>query len=174
MSEPGGWDVVEGGNGPPDVFRPARSSPGPAHALARLRREADVLAVIALGGGLGSLARYGVADLLPTREDGFPWSTFIVNMAGCLLIGVLIVFVTDVWRTGRYARPFLGIGVLGGLTTYSAMMLDLRTLGAGEDWLLADVYLIGTLVGGLVGVWLGVTGTRLATRTRVRPDRGHA
>jgi CrcB protein len=136
-----------------------------------LRREADVLAVIALGGGLGSLARYGVAHGLPTGGGRFPWSTFIVNAVGCALIGVLAVFVSDVWPAGRYARPFLGVGILGGFTTYSTMMLDLRTLAASADWLVAEVYLAGSLAVGITGVWVGVVGTRWLTGLPVRRRR---
>ncbi len=128
--------------------------------LDRVRRDADVLGVIAVGGGLGALARYAAAELLPTGVHGFPWSTLLVNLVGCLLIGVLMVCVTDVWRPGRYARPFLGIGFLGGLTTYSTMMLDLRTLGTGDEWMLAEVYLVGSLVLGLAAVRLGMATTR--------------
>jgi CrcB protein len=127
--------------------------------------------MVALGGGLGSLARYATSELLPTGAHGFPWSTYVVNMVGCLLIGALMVFVTDVWRPGRYARPFLGIGVLGGLTTYSTLMVDLRTLADGGDWLLAEVYLVGSLACGLVAVWLAMAMTRLLTRARIPGSR---
>jgi fluoride exporter len=131
---------------------------------------ADVLGVVALGGGLGSLGRYGAQQVLPTAGPGFPWSTLVVNLAGSALIGVLMVFVTDVWRPGRYARPFLGIGVLGGLTTYSTMTLDLRTLATARDWLLAGGYLVATVVGGLLAVWVGLAATRLATGTARRHE----
>jgi fluoride exporter len=130
-----------------------------------------VLAVIAAGGGLGSLARYAVAEGIPTRRGAFPWSTFIVNASGCALIGVLMVFVGDVWRPGRYARPLLGIGFLGGYTTYSTMMLDLRTLGADGAWLTADLYLVATAVAGLAAVWLAGMGTRVVAGIPVRRHR---
>jgi CrcB protein len=168
-------DLVDEGPQARDVFRAgARQAgrPGRPRRVAWLRREADVLGVIALGGGLGSVARYATAELLPRSDRGFPWSTLLVNMVGCLLIGVLMVFITDVWRPGRYARPFLGIGVLGGLTTYSTMMLDLRTLGDSGEWLLAEGYLLGSLVGGLGVVWLGMALTRVLTQAgrRQEPD----
>lgn len=150
-----------------DVFRqrPA-SGPRRPRRRARLRREAGVLLAVFLGGGLGSVLRYAVSTLLPTG-DGFPWSTFIVNATGCVLIGVLMVCVTEVWRNASiYARPLLGIGVLGGLTTYSTMMLDLRTLGSVGDWLIADLYLAASLVVGLAGVWIGIVGTRVLHRRR--------
>lgn len=125
-----------------------------------------MLAVIALGGGLGSLARYGVALWMPTTKGGFPWSTFLVNVVGCLLIGALMVVATEIWPEGRLLRPFLGIGALGGLTTYSTMMLDLRTLGSSGEWLTAAGYLLGSLVGGALAVWAGVACMRRACRGR--------
>lgn len=165
-------DFVDDQAQPRDVFR---SNTGDRRATparqARLREDVDVFAAIAIGGGIGSVARYGIGELVPPDVNGIPWPTLVVNLTGCLLIGVLMVLVTDVWPGGRYARPFLGIGVLGGLTTYSTMMLELRGLGAGRDWLVANLYLGVTLVGGFVGVWVGVTGTRLLTRVRVRRDR---
>lgn len=123
------------------------------------------MAAVAVGGGVGSLARYAVASALPTGR-GFPWSTFLVNTLGCLLIGVVMVYVTETGRPRRYVRPFLGIGVLGGFTTYSTAMLDVRTLGADGQWLLAEAYVVGSLAAGLVAVCLGVLGARaVADRT---------
>lgn len=154
-----------------DVFRVGERAGARTRwrGAASLRREADVLAAVSVGGGLGSLARYGVAAVLPT-DGGFPWSTFLVNGAGCLLIGVLMVCLTEVWRRpSRLARPFLGIGVLGGLTTYSTMMLDLRTLGSDGDWFVAEVYLGASLVVGLSAVWLGVVATRALARVLPQP-----
>ncbi len=157
-----------------DVFRRDLGPRGRARrgSLHRLRSDADVLLAIALGGGLGSLVRYAVATMLPPH-GAFPWSTFLVNGVSCLLIGVLMVFVADVGRTGRYARPFLAIGFLGGLTTYSAFMLELRMLGARGDMLGAGGYLAATLVTGLAAVWLGTVGTRAAlSGSPVRRSRG--
>ena len=130
---------------------------------ARPPRDAAVLLSVALGGGLGSLARYGMAAALPPGS-GFPWSTFFVNTVGCLLIGAVVVLSTERWRPLSLARPFLGAGVLGGFTTYSTVMLELRTLGARGQWALAEVYGAGTLVTGLLCVWAGVAVTRRLVR----------
>lgn len=137
----------------------------------RLRRKAPLVVAVAVGGAAGSLARYAVATKLPTG-DGFPWSTFAVNTVGCLLIGVLMVCVTEVWRPPRYVRPLLGIGLLGGFTTYSTAMLDLQKLGADGQWLLAEAYGAGSLAAGLTCVWLGVVGARsVADRRGSTPRR---
>lgn len=124
----------------------------------------DILAVISAGGALGSLARWGMAVALPHPPGAFPWATFAVNLAGCLLIGALIVMITQVWPPSRYVRPFLGVGVLGGFTTFSTYMLDTRDLLMTGHAGLAGLYLAGTLAGGLAAVWAGRALARLAVR----------
>ncbi|GAB2941861.1 fluoride efflux transporter CrcB [Nonomuraea fastidiosa] len=141
-----------------DVFavRPARHR----------ARTAVILAVIGLGGGLGSSARYLLAQALPTPAGGFPWATFVTNVAGCLLLGALMVFVLEVWPAGRYVRPFLGVGVLGGFTTFSAYTSEIVHLAQGGHWAPAGSYALDSLVAGLVAVWCGMAAARRLTRTR--------
>ena len=134
----------------------------------------DVLAVIAVGGALGSLARWGLAQALPHRPDEFPWATFIANVSGCFLIGLLMVFVIEVWPPSRYLRPFLGVGVLGGYTTFSTYMLDTRALLVSGDPRLASIYLFGSLAAGFTAVWLAVFAARgLIRLSRRRRGRRH-
>jgi fluoride exporter len=124
-----------------------------------------VLAVISAGGALGSLARYGVALAVPPSRTGFPWATFIVNVTGCLLIGALMVAVTEVWSGRLLVRPFLGVGVLGGYTTFSTYVVDTQRLvnrGAAGTGLL---YLVGTLVAALLAVYAGTGLARLFLRS---------
>jgi protein CrcB len=71
-------------------------------------------------------ARYSLAQPLPTRPGQFPWTTFAANLLGCLLIGVLTVLITEVFSARRLVRPFLGVGVLGGFTTFSTYAVDIR------------------------------------------------
>jgi CrcB protein len=136
-----------------------------------LRQRGDVLAVIAVGGALGSLARWGLAQALPHPGATFPWATFAANVSGCLLLGVLMVGVLEVWPPSRYVRPFLGVGVLGGYTTFSTYMLDARGLLVAGRTALAGQYLFGTLAAGLAAVWLGVALARLAVRGATRSRR---
>ncbi|MGI8576726.1 MAG: FluC/FEX family fluoride channel [Nocardioidaceae bacterium] len=152
-----------------DVFR--EPPPSRRTLRARLRRHADVAAVIAVGGGLGSLARYGVSRWLSTDAGEFPWSTFLVNVVGCAVLGALMVFIVDVWRPGRYLRPFLAVGVLGGLTTFSTLALDARGLGADRAWLLANLYVFGSLLAGLLALWLGLASARVVTGIPTRRRR---
>ncbi|MQA77374.1 MAG: fluoride efflux transporter CrcB [Streptosporangiales bacterium] len=129
-----------------------------------MRRHAGVLAVISGGGAVGSVARYLVELALPTRPGSFPWGTFAVNIVGCLLVGLLMVLVTEVWQTGRYLRPFLGVGVLGGFTTFSTLAVETHALAARGQWLLTNVYVVGSVLAGLTAVWVGVILARLLAR----------
>jgi CrcB protein len=154
----------------PDVADdPAQPS---AHATVGLRQRWDVLLVIAVGGALGSVSRWGVAAALPHDPARLPWSTWLVNVTGGLLLGALMVLVVDVWPPRRYVRPFLGVGVLGGYTTFSTYMLDVRTLLSHGEVASAFGYLLGTLLAGLLAVWAGLLLARLGVRgLERRPDR---
>jgi len=122
--------------------------------------DAALLGAISVGGGLGALARYGAGLLLPTPPDRFPWGTFAVNVVGCFLIGVLMVLVTDVWSAHRLARPFLGVGILGGFTTFSTYAVEVHRLLHPGTVGVAFAYLAGTVVGALAAVTAGVRLTR--------------
>lgn len=129
-----------------------------------------VLLVVAAGGVLGSLGRWGLDLAVPSADRELPWATLAVNGLGSLLIGLLMVLVTDVRPDQRYLRPFWGVGVLGGFTTFSAFAVELRALLDAGDTGLAAAYLLGTLVLGLGAVtaglllgrrWYGGRGRRL-------------
>jgi CrcB protein len=126
----------------------------------------SVLGAIALGGAIGALARYGVGEAMPHRPGAFPWSTFLINVSGCLLIGVLLVVITEVRTVHPLSRPFLGTGVLGGFTTFSTFAVDTERL-LGEHPLTAVGYFFGTVVAALLAVQTGV----MITRRLTRPER---
>ena len=130
--------------------------------VAFLRSRWDILAAIAVGGALGSLARWGVSELLVPEAGTFPWSTFVENVTGGLALGCLMVLVLDIWASHRLVRPFLGVGVLGGYTTFSTYMLDTRNLLAEGHALTAMTYLFGSLATGIVAIWLAIALTRRA------------
>lgn len=84
----------------------------------------------AVGGAVGSLARWGVAELWPGTPTVFPWSTFAVNVVGCLLLGLLLGSPAG---QDPLRRVFLGAGVLGGFTTFSTYALEVKvTTDAGH------------------------------------------
>ncbi|MFF0041542.1 fluoride efflux transporter FluC [Streptomyces mirabilis] len=136
-------------------------------------RQWDVLAVIAVGGGLGSIARYGFARAWPTPDLGFPWATFVTNISGSFALGLLMVYVLEVWPPSRYVRPFLGVGILGGYTTFSTYAVEMRHLLAGTHWSLADAYALTSLLAGLVAVWAGIALARRAAGLPVRRGPSH-
>lgn len=135
-----------------------RVRPGPLWARLRgaLLRRRDVLAVIAIGGALGSLARWGVAQALPHPAGSFAWSTFVTNVLGCFLTGLLMVVVVEVAPPSRYLRPFLGVGVLGGFTTFSTAMLDTRAMLVAGRPATAAAYVLGSTAAGLAAVLLAL------------------
>jgi CrcB protein len=129
---------------------------------------ATTLGVIAAGGVLGALARAGVQAAVPHPPTGFPWATFGVNVTGCLLIGVLMAVLTA-RPAGPLARPFLGVGVLGGFTTFSAYAVDAQRLVTAGAAGTALAYLALTVLGALVAVTIGdaVTARLLTARDGV-------
>lgn len=109
------------------------------------------MSLVALGGAAGALGRWGVGRIVPVDPGTFPWSTFAVNVIGCLLIGI----------AARRLRPatdgwfFAVSGVLGGFTTFSAFANETRTLADTGHGLLAATYVAASIVAGLVAVELG-------------------
>lgn len=139
-----------------------------------VRERADILALISVGGAIGSLGRWGLGEIASHESGGFAVSTFVVNVSGAFLLGLLMAFMVDVLATTRLVRPFLAIGILGGWTTFSTYMLDTHAMlaaGAVREALVG--YLMGTLVVGIVAVWIGLVTGRLlivaATRRRSGP-----
>ncbi|MDQ2797761.1 MAG: fluoride efflux transporter CrcB [Actinomycetota bacterium] len=125
------------------------------------------MAAVAAGGVLGAEARYGLAAALPHTARTWPWATLVTNTLGCLLIGVLMVVLLDVAAAPpKLARPFLGVGVLGGFTTFSTFALDTYSLIRTHRELAALSYLAASLVACLVAVTVAVAGSR---RLLVRP-----
>jgi fluoride exporter len=127
-------------------------------------RHWDVLLVIAAGGAVGALGRWALDRLLPGDPPQFPWGTFLVNVAGSALLGGLLVLLVEVWPPHRYARPFSGVGLLGGFTTFSTVMAQGRALFAAGAPELAAAYVVGTLVAALAAAWAGLALVRHLTR----------
>ncbi|MGW7288418.1 fluoride efflux transporter FluC [Streptomyces sp. NPDC054847] len=133
-------------------------------------RKWAVLAAISAGGVVGACARHGATLLWPTPEGTFPWAIFWVNVTGCALIGVLMALVGEGGRTAAaLVRPFLGVGVLGGFTTFSTYALDLSGLLEREEAGIALAYAGGTLAGAMGAVWLGASATRAALNRTAAP-----
>jgi CrcB protein len=150
----------------------------PANALAPLRGQGRAFAAVAAGGAVGAMARWLIGLAWPTPAGGFPFATFVINVAGCLLIGALIVVLTDI-GAHPLLRPFLATGILGGFTTFSTYAVDAQHLLAGGHVGVALGYLAGTLAAAILAAWTGqalarVVGPGAAGRraTRRRADGG--
>ncbi|MEC3958368.1 fluoride efflux transporter CrcB [Nocardia sp. CDC153] len=135
------------------------------------RSHGAILAVISVGGAIGALARYGLAQLWPTPAGGFPWATFITNVIGCFLIGILMVAVTEIWVAHPLVRPFLGVGILGGFTTFSTYANDTRALLRPDTIVTAFVYFGVTLLCALLATLVAVRLARWAYEATRRTER---
>ena len=118
----------------------------------------DVL-LVAAGGAVGSVLRYGVGKLAGPQADAtVPWHTFVVNATGAFLMGLLIVVAARQGWPGWW-RPLLGVGVLGGYTTFSTFSLEVSELVLhGAPWLAAGyagMSLAAGVAGALAGIFLG-------------------
>jgi CrcB protein len=119
-----------------------------------------VLLAVSAGGVLGAVSRYGIGVAWPHDPRGFPWATWAVNVSGCLLIGVLTVLIARLAPDRTLLRPFWGVGVLGGYTTFSTASVDVLRAAPGP----ALLYLGMTLIGALLAVWAGTAATEAVLR----------
>lgn len=109
---------------------------------------------VALGGALGSVARYGVNIIASRLVTGFPLGTLTVNIVGCFLMGLLASILA--FKGGQALAPLLLTGVLGGFTTFSAFSLDALTLWERGMIGLALAYLLVTVLFSLMAVTAGL------------------
>jgi CrcB protein len=110
----------------------------------------------ALGGALGALARWGMAAALPSSPGGWPWATLLVNLTGCLLIGVLLAVLLARFPSSPWLRPFLATGVLGGYTTWSTFAVDTVALVDAGRAAVAGAYVAASVLGGVLAVVAGL------------------
>jgi CrcB protein len=135
-------------------------------AVPRLRLSPSVLAAIALGGALGTVARFLLDSAFTDSARQFPTTTLLINLSGSLVIGLLIPLVDNFEPRGAaLLRPFLIAGLLGGWTTYSALAVDAVLLGKDGHTGAGVLSLAATLIGGLALVVCGnAIGRRIVTR----------
>jgi CrcB protein len=118
--------------------------------------------LVALGGALGSVARYGLTQLVTGLvPHTFPFGTFLVNAIGCAVFGVIAGAGEARGFLSPPVRAFCLIGLLGGFTTFSSYAFDAVTLARGGTWGLAALNAAGQVFVGLAavaaGFWLGRT-----------------
>nr|WP_277399675.1 fluoride efflux transporter CrcB [Pseudoxanthomonas sp. LH2527] len=114
------------------------------------------LALVMAGGALGAAMRFWLGGMLLRQlGSGFPWGTFAVNMIGSFAAGFLAIWLEARGPSAIYWRAFLMVGVLGALTTYSALMVECLLFARSDRQGSALGYLAVTLALGLLLVWLG-------------------
>jgi fluoride exporter len=114
------------------------------------------LIVIGVGGALGAMARYLLGGAVHRLMPGFfPYGTFVVNVLGCIVFGVIVGIAESRFAIGPIGRAFLLIGVLGGFTTFSSFTYEtFELVRGGQVWpALANV--VGQVVIGFLGLWAG-------------------
>jgi fluoride exporter len=118
----------------------------------------------ALGGALGALGRWGVAEALPHDPGAWPWATLLVNLSGCLALGVVLGLVLPRHPGSPWLRPFLATGLLGGWTTYSAVAVETVQLGEAGRPGVALGYVLASVAGGVAASASGLLAGRAALR----------
>jgi fluoride exporter len=121
------------------------------------RRE---LAAIFAGGFVGAVTRAEVGEVLPYERGHWPWATFLVNIAGALLLGYFTTRLQERLPLSAYRRPLLGTGVCGGLTTFSTMQLELVRMLDANRYGLAAAYAATSLALGYGAVHLATAAVR--------------
>ena len=123
--------------------------------------------LVALGGAVGAVARYQVgrgvtAWLGPAAVTAFPWATLIVNVAGSLAMGLLAGWLARHGTGGETARLLLGVGLLGGFTTFSAFSLEMMLLIERGQPGTAFAYAAISVLAGVTALYIGLIVMRLA------------
>lgn len=116
--------------------------------------------LVALGGALGATGRWGVAQVLPAAPEGFPWATLTVNLVGCLSMGLLLAVLAARRPDSATLRAFVGTGVLGGFTTYSAFAVDAVLMVEDGAVTGAVGYVLASVLGGVLAVAAGLVAGR--------------
>ena len=119
------------------------------------------LLLVMFGGAIGAGFRYHIGSVaLRNLGPGFPFGTWIVNLLGGLLMGVLAGIVARAPVDGEPLRLFLGVGVLGGFTTFSAFSLETFNMLARHEYMMAGAYMVSSVAGSVLMLFLGLALSR--------------
>jgi len=113
------------------------------------------LLLIFFGGGIGSVLRYIIGKWLNTAENAIPYGTFLVNILGSLLIGIVLGYAAKVANTSNPYVFLLATGFCGGFTTFSAFANENHVLLRNGDYFSFLIYAFGSIILGLLAVFAG-------------------
>ena len=120
------------------------------------------LLLVMLGGAFGAGFRYHISRVaLIQLGPGFPWGTWLVNLLGGFLMGVLAGTLARISEGGESLRLFLGVGVLGGFTTFSAFSLEAFNMLSRGEWTVAIAYAVSSVAGSILMLIFGVMMVRV-------------
>ncbi len=115
------------------------------------------LIAVGCGGFVGAVLRWWLSVFVArVTTEGFPWGTFVVNILGCLVMGVLAGLVETRNVLGPHMRHALVVGFVGSFTTFSTFGRETLILMERGATLMATIYVLASLVFGLAAVWLGM------------------
>ena len=113
--------------------------------------------LVMLGGAIGAGFRYHIGTVaLRNLGPGFPFGTWLVNLLGGLLMGVLAGVIARTPIEGEPLRLFLGVGVLGGFTTFSAFSLETFNMLSRGEYVMAGAYAVSSVAGSVLMLFLGL------------------
>jgi CrcB protein len=147
------------GVGEPEIARRRRLGDVPGDAMARISVGQARIAVICVGGAVGTLVRAGTAEALPHRSGEWPWATFIVNLVGAFILGWLLTRLAERTAPSRHWRFLVGTGFCGALTTFSTFQIETFQFARAGDVGLAIAYPVASMAAGML---LAVTAVLLA------------
>ena len=113
--------------------------------------------IVFIGGGLGTVMRFLTSKILPYSGKGFPWSTFSVNMIGCLIIGVVTgYFLRNISENQSEWILFATLGFCGGFTTFSSFANENFLFLRDDNYIIMLIYSILSVLSGILMIYLGI------------------
>ncbi|HZK55828.1 MAG TPA: fluoride efflux transporter CrcB [Desulfosporosinus sp.] len=126
----------------------------------------QTILVIALGGALGAISRYGIGIWISGKwNQGFPLHTFLINISGAFLLGFINILLLERYTISPLWRLGIGVGFLGAFTTFSTFSFEVISLFEAGSFYTAGLYTLLSVVVGFSGVALGVALARLLYAT---------
>jgi CrcB protein len=114
-----------------------------------------------VAGGFGALARYAIQAAVDPRAGGLPWGTFVVNISGAFILGLVFTLTTERLSVDPSVRTALTVGFVGAYTTFSTLAFETVRLMDGGQWLAALLNMLGSAVVGILAVVAGIWVARL-------------